>query len=53
VRPHGAGQEQGLGDVAEGGLHLLGQSSSGAEAAQQPAAAQVVLDRLARVVVLQ
>ncbi|MET9733490.1 hypothetical protein ABZZ79_23395 [Streptomyces sp. NPDC006458] len=47
-----AGQEQGLGDIAEGGLHLLRQGGSGAEAAQQPAPAQVVLDRFARVVVL-
>ncbi|MEV1062608.1 hypothetical protein [Streptomyces sp. NPDC050263] len=48
----GAGQEQGLGDIAEGGPHLLGQGGSGAEAALQPAPAQVVLDRFARVVVL-
>lgn len=46
------GRSMALGDVAEGGLYLLGQGGSGAEAAQQPASAQVVLDRFARVVVL-
>ncbi|MFF9896828.1 hypothetical protein [Streptomyces longispororuber] len=48
--PEGAGQQEGLGDVGHGGLHLLGQRL--AEPAGQAAAAQVLLQALAGVLVL-